>query len=376
MDSDNLGSNPNKSYGLPPTRKAKLDFPRGLLPRIMRELIDKQKLTWDDTPKSERQFIRIDQSDLFYDLRKNLEDMGYDVSKLVEGRKREEIVSYIKTYCDKLGVHRHQIGIFAADRAILLFKGVEYSVNYDNIKRLMRIGADIICIEKEGIVEKLGPFVKDLGIALLHSKGFIAENAVILAQLAKEHDANVAILSDFDAAGISLAISLKGIIRIGVDFDTIDEINKFPELKTKLTVELLQERYNPADHWTQLKNLSKGKYRNKNDNRYHSTITNDHLENYKGYLNKRIGDTDETYVEFLRTKRFELNTIRKEVGSEIFWKWLRNKILETFPTRNYNRAVFLSDYLLTPTMIRFFEGLKKYSTINQRFFLSIKDWSK
>jgi hypothetical protein len=378
----------DKHYGITSTRNSR-DFPHGLLRRIMRTLILGQQERWNSTPESQRQFIRIDQSDLFYDLRKRLADLGFNVDPLAKGRKREDIVSYIKEYCeDTLKVKRHEIGIFAADRAILLFKDVEYSVNFENIRRLMIRGADLICIEKEGIVEKLGPFVKKFGIALLHSKGFIAENGIMLAQAAKEYNANVAILSDFDAAGISLAISLQGIQRIGVDFDTIDDINniideinknpeekaklisKYPEveeiLNTKLTIELLQEKYNPADHWTQLLHLSNGEYRDKKDGQYWSIYNFngeklEHLENYRDYLNKEIGDTKLTYLEFLQEKRFELNTIRKEVGSEIFWRWLREKILKKFPIRDYNRGVFFEDYYLTPTMIQFIKGLKKYS---------------
>ena len=58
-------------------------------------------------------------------------------------------------------------------------------------RRLRHVGVDVIFIEKEGIVEKLTPFTTGLGIALVHSEGFYAEYAEMLAdealKLYREH---------------------------------------------------------------------------------------------------------------------------------------------------------------------------------------------
>lgn len=43
------------------------------------------------------------------------------------------------------------------------------------------LGIDVIFIEKEGIVEKLTPYTTGLAIALVHSQGFYAEYAEMLA---------------------------------------------------------------------------------------------------------------------------------------------------------------------------------------------------
>ena len=88
---------------------------------------------------------------------------------LIRGKKRQKLYQYIKDYCEEwyLNIKRHQIGISAADRAVMAYQGQTYSVSFENCKQLARRGVDIICIEKEGIVEKLGPFTKGVGIALV-----------------------------------------------------------------------------------------------------------------------------------------------------------------------------------------------------------------
>jgi hypothetical protein len=100
---------------------------------------------------------------------------GYDVSTLGEEEVRGKLYSYIKEYSEKLGIKRHGIGIFAADRAVMAYQGETYSVSFENYKRLARLGVDVICIEKEGIVEKLAPFTEGVGIVLVQSQGFVSE---------------------------------------------------------------------------------------------------------------------------------------------------------------------------------------------------------
>ena len=41
------------------------------------------------------------------------------------------------------------------------------------------------------------------------------------------------VLTDFDADGVRIAFDIEGITRIGIDFDTIKEINKRIELELK-----------------------------------------------------------------------------------------------------------------------------------------------
>ena len=58
----------------------------------------------------------------------------------------------------------------------------------------------------------------------------------MLAQAAKKGGANVMILTDFDSDGIKIAFQLEGITRIGIDFNSVNEIN------TQLEAELDEEQ--------------------------------------------------------------------------------------------------------------------------------------
>ena len=64
------------------------------------------------------------------------------------------------------------------------------------------------------------------------------------------------------------------------------------------------------------------------------------------------------YLDFLKSKRIELNTIENEIGAQRFWNWLKSKLLELFPDRNYNRAISIPMYILTPTMQLFQQELQ------------------
>ena len=203
-------------------------IPKGLARQTMRHLIDTRWLAVYKNPRLlTDKTHRMDQSDIFYPMRTMLYRKGYDVSSLAEGKKRQKLYSYIKEYCeDTLKIKRHQIGIFAADRAVMAYQGETYSVSFENCKQLARLGVDIICIEKEGIVEKLAPFTEGVGIALVQSQGFVSEYGIMLAMEAKRKGANVMILTDFDTDGIKIAFQLEGITRIGIDFESVDQINK------------------------------------------------------------------------------------------------------------------------------------------------------
>lgn len=211
-------------------------IPYGVVRQTIRYFIDSRRIAVKKNPRLIKSY-RWDQSDIFYNVRKMLSSKGYDVSGLVK-EKRENAVYYIKVYCEKLGIKRHEIGIFPADRAVMAYQGETYSVGYENYKDLAMKGVDIVCVEKEGIVEKLAPFTKDVGIALVHSQGFVSEYGIMLAQEARHYGANVMILTDFDADGIVIALNIENIIRIGIDSSSIDEIKT--ELEAEANTEELE----------------------------------------------------------------------------------------------------------------------------------------
>lgn len=82
---------------------------------------------------------------------------------------KEIHVNMVTEVCDKLGIYRHDIGILPADRAKMVFQGNSYSkyVSFESLNWLCSYGTDVIFIEKEGVVNRLVPFTKKVGIALV-----------------------------------------------------------------------------------------------------------------------------------------------------------------------------------------------------------------
>jgi len=360
------------------------EIPTGLARRTIRYLIDDRwKEVYNNPWLLTDRTHRMDQSDIFYPMRTMLYRLGYNVDSLSEEETRTKLYSYIKEYCEKREIKRHEIGIFAADRAVLAYSGELYSVSFENYKDLAWLGADIVCIEKEGIVEKEAPFTEGVGIGLLQSQGFVSEYGVMLAKEAKRNFANVAGITDCDADGIKIAFHLEGITRIGIDFDTIEEINAqirselegntfgprappaaanhdkcayIPDMEDldppfgeieELDIDELVEKRREGDNWKSLEYLTKGLKRKSISNHKLVPIEGTLREKrYIRYLNeKHIYKGQEiTNLEFLRENRIELNTIMTQIGAKRFWNWIYFKMLEQYPTRNYSRVISLPPY--------------------------------
>jgi hypothetical protein len=359
--------------------------PKGLARQTIRHLIDGRWLAVYRSPKllTDRTH-RWDQSDIFYPMRTMLHRKGYDVSELSKEEVRTRLYSYIKEYCESLGIKRHEIGIYAADRAVMAYRGKTYPISFENYKQLAHLGCDVVCIEKEGIVEKQAAFTEGVGIALVQSQGFVSEYGIMLAQEAKKTGANVMVLTDFDSDGIKIAFHVEGITRIGIDFSTVDEINR--QLKAELEGEDFRLEATPPvsdededesvykpdmldldptegevdildmdelvegrgqnDNWTSLERLTQGIKRKSISNHKLVPIQlTAHERQYIKYL-KQTHD-GQTYLEFLKENRIELNSIMTEIGAKRFWNWLYCKIVQTYPTRNYTRVIDVPPYEVT-----------------------------
>jgi hypothetical protein len=135
-------------------------IPKGLALKMLEKLIDARREAVRNNPDL-KVTNRWDLSDCFYNTRKKLDSMGYEVSIYGDRKKRKDITDHVKVYCDRLGIKRHDIGIFPADRAVMAFQGRLYSVSFENYKQLAYLGVDVLCVEKEGIVDKLVPFTTE-----------------------------------------------------------------------------------------------------------------------------------------------------------------------------------------------------------------------
>lgn len=249
-------------------------------------------------------------STVFYTLRKLL------IEKRIPVGGREYITGEIKKVCKELGYKRHQLGIIAAERAQLYFKGEFRGVNLDDIPNLAKMGTDLIIIEKEGAVKALGPFADKYGIALLNTRGFLTEYAI---DVAKETGSNISILSDFDVSGLLLATKASdNIHRLGIDFQTIQDLG--------LDIETVQEEYTP-EHNSHYKHL---KEKTKNDPKLKNQL--DYLKHY----------------------RIEIDSVLAEIGNEEFWDYIIQKLVEIFPYRNYNRAIDIDKKSIIPDSLQEF----------------------
>lgn len=142
---------------------------------------------------------RIDQSTIFYLLRVRILKAGIKLAL------RKTITEYIADVYEEMGYKRHELGIIAAERAQLSFRGQTIGVGFDEIDRLAKIGTDMVIIEKEGIVKALEPFGEQYGISLVFTRGFATEYAL---ELAKRTKANIAILTDFNASGLLIVTKI------------------------------------------------------------------------------------------------------------------------------------------------------------------------
>jgi hypothetical protein len=190
---------------------------------------------------------RITLSDIFYDLRRPMQEAGWEPEgwNHPKQRRRQTVQDrYVKEICDELGITRASIGIITGEAAHMYFRTGRYSIDIDDVSQLKYNGTDILIIEKEGIAEQLKDLAAPYGIALIHGRGFLTEYASELSRLAHDTGGNNAILTDFDDAGITIALQMPNVPRIGIDFYTLKDLGISNRLNE------LEEIYTPENHIT------------------------------------------------------------------------------------------------------------------------------
>ena len=284
---------------------------RGLLIELLRS-----RLAEVETEPTLKITDRWTQSTVFYRLR----PIGISKGIKVE---RQYITSQIKEVCKKVfNKKREDFGIIAADRAQLYFRGQWHDVGLDELDSLKNLGTDLLIIEKEGVAEVLAPFSDKKGIALLNTRGFLTEYATRLSELSKENGCNVAILTDFDVSGLLLATKVSHVYRIGIDFGTLQYLG--------IEAKEVEETYSP-------------------DN------------NHTGPLKERAqyDPNLKTYLEYISNKRIEIDSVLAKAGNEALWDFVIHKLIEIFPTRNYNRAINVPNYIIPTELAKLNETIKK-----------------
>ena len=236
------------------------------------------------------------------DERTTQQGIYYKIRSQMEGRidiSRDSFIAALKNECIELGgdlSYREKLGIIAAERAQLFFRGYTYPINWERIDELANKGCDVILIEKEGVCTVLEPYARKRGIALLNSRGFATDYAKQVLKYSKRLGGNLFIVTDFDASGLLIAQKLPTIPRIGVDPQMVSELG--------LKREEVEEEYKaPLKH--------------------------------KNALPSNI-------QEEIANKRIEIDAVITAVGPEKFWNYLENKISNLVKTRDLTRSIDLS----------------------------------
>jgi hypothetical protein len=306
-------------------------------------------------------FDRWDLSKIFYDTRTILDRQGYDTSIMNAPERRKVIHNAVADICEDLGLKRHEIGIFAADRAQMAFNGQIYNVNYENFESLAELGTDIIFTEKEGLVNTLVPFTTNIGIALVQSGGWSSEYTKMLIERTQELPfKNIATLTDFDSQGVGIALEYPGIIRLGVDLQTVSDLGvslaDVEEHIEPLKFNKKSKKMEENSHWVSLKNKMTELRTNliELNNSSNADVTPDEREE----LYKLVDVINADNLIYLRSNRIELGAITAAVGPQRFWAWLRKKILKAFPNRDYNRAIYVPETVMPQVYLDFDAALK------------------
>ena len=316
---------------------------------------------------------RWDHSDVFYAVRTYLNQLGWDTSVYNDNTfggkdRRKALYDMIKPVCEGYhNVKRHQIGIYPDDRAVMSFGGRYHTVTFDSLGHLMQLGTDIVFVEKQGTVIKMVPFTEKMGIAFIDSQGFGSEYGTVLARLCDKqrglsaaytngylptYRGHLGTLRDCDASGVAIGLKVYGATNLGLDLNTIQEINEAnPGLA--LEIEELQETVDNNEN-THFKGLigilnRKGKL--------YESLSEEQGVYCHRYLSEYhyVGNEQIQFIDWLENNRIELNTVLAVAKPTAVWNWLENKLLQVWPKRDYRRAAFLTESLRSPTMGKFIE---------------------
>lgn len=141
----------------------------------------------------------------------------------------------------------------------------------------------------------------------------MTEYASILSEQASKNGCNIAILTDFDASGLLIANNIPSVYRIGIDFDTLDYFNLSPSQ--------VEEEYKPKQN--HLKPLGDMEAYNIIDDRMYEA------------------------VRYVSDKRIEIDSVLATINDNAtFWKFILSKLEGKFPTRDYNRAIHIPEYVM------------------------------
>jgi len=225
---------------------------------------------------------------------------------------RDYFVDSIREICKKYRVSREYCGIFAAERAMIYFRGRRMGVSLESIEEVFRYGSDLISIEKEGICALLEPLASIYGVAIMNSRGQLVDYAEELIERAKKSGAHVWLITDLDDAGLIMRKNLPSVNCLGVDSAMIKELGDEEGKSYEDFKRELEEGFSP---------------------KYRKALTS---EDYK--LLGWDGQSDRSVL-----KRIEIDSVLAAVGRDRFWNFLLKRMQKTKPVRDITRSLFVDN---------------------------------
>jgi hypothetical protein len=254
------------------------------------------------------------------------------------GKSRETVKKYINEICEVEDVKRNDIGIMAAAWATMYYNGQFRAVNFADMKELAENGTDIIFIEKGGMVEALKDYADKYRIALVNSHGHLSEYAKELADAARKSGAHVAVVTDYDVAGLLIASKLdRSIPWLGINKQTIEYFDiPLPDPATKVYPS--SERRRLAIPFRSKKEpIEKHKLQElqRDDPRFSPDAVDINW----------LWEKTETYYEGTKKKKrvignkIEIDAVKADQGSEGLWNYILEELGKRFPDRDYTRVI-------------------------------------
>ena len=118
-----------------------------------------------------RPFMMADYDKGIFKPKKSWGDTRRYLTKIIDDLCQGELLYQGEEIFPRQSLSREDLGIFAAAKGMMLYKGESYPVSIDNIKKIADKGIAVWAVEKEGIPNIIAPFTAEYGIALVTSGG-------------------------------------------------------------------------------------------------------------------------------------------------------------------------------------------------------------
>jgi hypothetical protein len=254
---------------------------------------------------------------------------------LKKPKNRSNFIDCIRKVCEYYDIKREDIGIVAGAWATMFYMGKWSAVNFEDIEALAQNGTDLIFVEKQDIVQSLGPHASKYGVALINTRGHLSLYAHDLSIAAREAGAHIAIMTDYDIPGLHIASKTsKDTLWLGVDEHMLGRFGIRHEDKDWVIP------YNPA------KGLS--------DETIRDDIESDERFDYPRadvYWLKQKKREDSKFKD--PGHKVEIDAVLAKAGSEGLWNYIMERLEEAYPERDYTRVTSVYNHVPSPRTIDF-----------------------